>query len=93
MLVFASANSESALDVVDECQQVADRPVRLYGVPEGMIGLNQVVILAADLFAFEDPAGFEIGDDPLDGAFCDADLQCHFAKYHRRVAGQQHQDV
>lgn len=93
MLVFASSNSESALVVVNECQQVANRPVRLNGVPERVIGLNEVVILAADLFALEDPAGFEIGDDPLDGSFRNSDLQRHFAKHHRRVARQQHQDV
>ncbi len=37
-------------------------------MPKGLIGSDSVVVLAANLFAFDDSAGFEIGNDPLHGS-------------------------
>jgi hypothetical protein len=39
------------------------------------------VVLAANLFAFDDSAGFEIGDDPLHGALRYSNLQRHLSKH------------
>lgn len=78
---------------VDQVQQFPDRAMRFHGMPERLLRSNPVLVLAADLFAVDDSAGLQIGDDPLHGPFGDSDLQRHLAQHHRRVARQEHQDV
>lgn len=39
-----------------------------------LIGTDPVVVLTADLFAVDDPAGLKIGDNPLHSPFGDSDL-------------------
>ncbi len=51
-------------------------------MPEGAIGSNPVMVLAADLFPFDESSSFQIGNDALHGSLGNSDLQCHFAKHH-----------
>jgi hypothetical protein len=50
-------------------------------MPQGLIGSNLVLVLTANLLSFDDPAGFEIGDDPLNRTLGDANLQRNFAEH------------
>ncbi len=78
---------------VDESQKLSDCSTRFRRVSKWLIGEDSVVVLAANLFAFDDPAGFEIGDDPLHGALGDSHLQRHFSKHQRRISRQHYEHV
>ena len=62
-------------------------------MPEGDVGLDAVVVLAADAGSFQDARRFQFGQDRLHRPFCNADLPGHFANRQGRVLVQQHQHV
>jgi hypothetical protein len=90
---WPSRDWKSIDGAIEQSQEFSDRSMRLDGMPQGLIGSNSIVVLTADLFAFDDSARFEIGDDPLDGALRDSHLERDFAKHDGRVACQQHEHV
>ena len=47
------------------------------------------MVLAANLFAFDDFAGFEIGDNPLHGALGYSYLKCHLAQHKGWISRQE----
>ena len=53
--------------------------MRFICVSQGLIDSDSVVVLAANLFAFDDAAGFEIGNDPLHGSLGDSYPHRHLA--------------
>jgi len=78
---------------VEQSQQLSDRVMRLIRMAKRLIRSNSVAVLAAELFAFDEPGRLQIGDDPLHGPLGNSDSQCHLSKHDRRILRQEHQDV
>ena len=57
-----------------EFQQIPNGSMCFDGMPQWLFTHDAVLVLAADFFAFDNTGFFEIGNDSLDGAFRDADL-------------------
>jgi len=49
-------------------------------MPQGFVGKDAVVVLSADLFAFDEASFFQISDDPLHSSLRDADPRGHGAE-------------
>ena len=58
-----------------------------------MLGSDAIVVLTADLFAFDGSDRFEIGDDPLHSTFGNAHQPRNLAKHDGGIPRQEHQDV
>ena len=63
------------------------------GVSQWLPDPDAIMVLSSNLFTFDHAARFEIGDNPLDGSFGDSHLKCNFPKHHRRISGENHEDV
>jgi hypothetical protein len=78
---FDPARFELFFGAIQQGQEVANGAVRFNGMPQRLIGPNLVVVLTANLFAFDNTASFEIGNDSLDRAFGNPDLLRDFAEH------------
>ena len=58
----------------DQLEQISDLSMRLDRMPQRFLGQDFIVILAANLFAANEPFGFKFLNNPLDGSLRDTDL-------------------
>jgi hypothetical protein len=64
----------------DEIDQFSNLTIALNRVPKGAVEAQLVAILAT-VFLFVEISGFfQVGNDPLDGPFCDPDLGSDITK-------------
>ena len=80
-----------SLRTVDESQQLSDRSTRFIRVPKGLIDSDSVVVLAANLFALDNSAGFEIGNDPLHGSLGYSYVLRHLSQHNGWISRQENQ--
>lgn len=86
-------NVTRSLGAVEEIQQIPDGAMRLNPMSQGLVAQDAIVVLATDLFAFNEPIGFQVGNDSLNGAFGDPDLLSDFTKDNEGVSREQHHDM
>ena len=78
---------------IDQREEIADRAVRLDWVAKMLVHAYPIAVSPAGFFATEKAALIKLCDDPLDCPLGDADSRGYFAKYERRIAREQDQDV
>ncbi len=70
---------------LDQIQQVSDRAMRFDRVTESDVADHTIAVSAADSFAFDKSAFFQVLNDPLNSPLCDSDLNSDFTQHGRLV--------
>ena len=76
-----------------QVQQIANVSMTLNGMAQRLVNQHAVMVAPPHTFSFNETTSFQILDDSLHGAFCNAHFQSHFAKHDIRVAVNKHKHM